>query len=63
MVRYFWGSVELVKFAVIWDTNSKKTVVSALTIHNKKKWHDSKSRASRRPRGGHKGNRGGVQSQ
>ena len=37
--------------------------VAALTIHGKTKWHSSKSRGDRRPRGGQGGSKGGGQSQ
>ena len=59
--------------------NSKKMVVAAettlgeeialeraiadLTIYNKKKWHDSKSRSGGHPRGGQGGGKGGGQGQ
>ena len=37
--------------------------VAALTIHNKKKWHGSKSRDGGRHRGGQGGSKGGSQGQ
>ena len=44
------------------EETALERAVAALTIHNKKKWHDSKSRAGSWSRGGSRGNRRGGQS-
>ena len=44
------------------EETALEKALAALTIHNKKKWHDSKSRAGSWSRGGSRGNRRGGQS-
>ena len=40
------------------EETALERAVAALTIHNKKKWHDSKSRGGGHPRGGKGGGQG-----
>ena len=45
------------------EETALEKAVASLTIHNKKKWHSSKSRGGGRPRGGQEGSKGDGQGQ
>ena len=56
-------SATLEEETILGEETALERAVAALTIHNKKKWHGSKSRGGGRPMGGQGGGKGGSQGQ